>query len=75
PALPEYVQVRIQPLVNFVNDRYVVVKGELSKKDVGAIQKARNILHLTTEETLPILQNAANDILASLTQYQFLCQK
>ncbi|KAF9903736.1 hypothetical protein EC991_003384 [Linnemannia zychae] len=75
PALPEYVQVRIQPLVTFVNDRYVVVKAEIVKNDVSAIQKARNILHLTTEETLPILQSAANDIRQSLVQYQVKVQE
>ncbi|KAF8923460.1 hypothetical protein EDD21DRAFT_393599 [Dissophora ornata] len=62
PTLPDYVQVRIQPLMTFVNDRYAVVKSEFAKKDISAIQKARNILHLTTEETLPILQNAAQEI-------------
>ncbi|KAG0364987.1 hypothetical protein BC939DRAFT_462461 [Gamsiella multidivaricata] len=75
PALPEFVQVRLQPLVSFVNDRYVVMKGELSKKDVSAVQKARNILHMTTEETLPILQNAAQDIRESLTNYQVKAQE
>ncbi|KAF9125317.1 hypothetical protein BGW39_007508 [Mortierella sp. 14UC] len=75
PALPEYVQLRIQPLMTFVNDRYVVVKTEIVKNDVSAIQKARNILHLTTEETLPILQNAANDVRQSLVQYQVKVQE
>ncbi|KAG0274555.1 hypothetical protein BGZ95_009656, partial [Linnemannia exigua] len=75
PTLPEYVQVRIKPLVTFVNDRYVVVKTEIVKTDVSAIQKARNVLHLTTEETLPILQNAAKDIRESLNQYQVKVQE
>ncbi|KAK5810117.1 hypothetical protein F5H01DRAFT_262930, partial [Linnemannia elongata] len=57
PKLPVYVQVRLEPLVGFVNDRYVTVKGEMVKPDVSALQKARNILQLTTEETLPILQS------------------
>ncbi|KAF9359865.1 hypothetical protein BGX26_011242 [Mortierella sp. AD094] len=75
PKLPEYVQFRLEPLVGFVNDRYVVVKGEIIKPDVSAIQKARNILHLTTEETLPILQNAAQDVKESLLQYQSTLQE
>ncbi|KAF9114509.1 hypothetical protein BGX27_010659 [Mortierella sp. AM989] len=75
PKLPEYVQVRLEPLVGFVNDRYVVVKGEIVKPDLSAIQKARNILHLTTEETLPILQNAAQDVKESLLQYQLSLQE
>ncbi|KAK3814606.1 MAG: hypothetical protein J3R72DRAFT_376268 [Linnemannia gamsii] len=75
PTLPEYVQVRIKPLVTFVNDRYVVVKTEIVKNDVSAIQKARNVLHLTTEETLPILQSAAKDIRESLNQYQVKVQE
>ncbi|KAF9150280.1 hypothetical protein BG015_007920 [Linnemannia schmuckeri] len=75
PTLPESVQVRIQPLMTFVNDRYVVVKTEIVKTDVSAIQKARNILHLTTEETLPILQSAAKDIRESLGQYQVKVQE
>ncbi|KAG0314086.1 hypothetical protein BGZ99_008378 [Dissophora globulifera] len=75
PALPESIQVRIQPLMTFVNDRIVVVKSELSKKDISAIQKARNILHLTTEETLPILQSAAQEIKDSLVSYQVKAQE
>ncbi|KAF9181571.1 hypothetical protein BGZ50_005448 [Haplosporangium sp. Z 11] len=75
PTLPEYVQVRLQPLVTFMNDRYVVVKTEINKKDVPAVQKARNILHLTTEETLPILQSAAQDIRKSLVEYQVKAQE
>ncbi|KAF9404602.1 hypothetical protein BGZ94_004057 [Podila epigama] len=73
--LPEYVQARIEPLAGFINDRYVLVKTEISKNDVPAIQKARNILHLTTEETLPILHSAAQDVRESLLQYQTLVQE
>ncbi|KAI7828579.1 hypothetical protein BC939DRAFT_443309 [Gamsiella multidivaricata] len=75
PKLPEYVQLRLEPLVGFVNDRYETMKGEMVKTDVSAIQKARNILHLTTEETLPILQNAAQDVRESLLQYQISIQE
>lgn len=73
--LPEYVQDRLEPLAGFINDRYVLVKGEITKNDVPAIQKARNILHMTTEETLPILQNAAQDVRESLLQYQAIVQE
>ncbi|KAG0031106.1 hypothetical protein BGZ81_001773 [Podila clonocystis] len=73
--LPEYVQNRLEPLAGFINDRYVLVKGEITKSDVPALQKARNILHLTTEETLPILQNAAHDVRESLLQYQAIVQE
>ncbi|KAG0358678.1 hypothetical protein BG005_002012 [Podila minutissima] len=73
--LPEYVQTRLEPLAGFFNDRYVLVKGEITKSDVPALQRARNILHLTTEETLPILQNAAQDVRESLLQYQAIVQE
>ncbi|KAF8923138.1 hypothetical protein BGZ58_003305, partial [Dissophora ornata] len=75
PKLPEFVQLRLEPLVSFVNDRYETVKGEVAKPDVSAMQKARNILHLTTEETLPILQNAVQDVKESLLQYQIATQE
>lgn len=75
PSLPESVQRRLEPLKTFVTDRYVTVKGELAKKDVTLLQKARNILQLTTEETLPILQNAAKDIHESLLAYQIAAQE
>ncbi|KAF8980699.1 hypothetical protein CPC16_005634 [Podila verticillata] len=75
PSLPQSVQTRLQPLLNFVNDRYVVVRGEIVKTDVGAVQKARNILHLTTVETLPILQNAAHDVRETLVSYQVSAQE
>ncbi|KAF9958006.1 hypothetical protein BGZ72_001035 [Mortierella alpina] len=75
PKLPEYVQLRLEPLVGFVNDRYVTVKGEMAKPDVSAMQKARNILQLTTEETLPILQSAAQEVKETLVQYQLSIQE
>ncbi|KAG0029847.1 hypothetical protein BGZ81_003337 [Podila clonocystis] len=75
PSLPQSVQGRLQPLLTFVNDRYVVVRGEIVKTDVGAVQKARNILHLTTVETLPILQNAAHEVRETLVSYQVLIQE
>ncbi|KAF9992668.1 hypothetical protein BGZ79_002791 [Entomortierella chlamydospora] len=75
PALPEYVQVRLQPLVTFVNERIDVVKGEIVKTDVSAVQKARNILQLTTEQTLPVLQSAADEIRVSLVGYQAKAQE
>ncbi|KAF9572669.1 hypothetical protein EC968_009569 [Mortierella alpina] len=75
PKFPEYVQLRLEPLVGFVNDRYVTVKGEMAKPDVSAIQKARNILHLTTEETLPILQSAVQEVKETLVQYQVSIQE
>lgn len=75
PSLPQSVQTRLQPLLTFVNDRYVVVKTEIVKSDVSPIQKARNILYLTTEETLPILQGAAQDVRESLVHYQVKAQE
>lgn len=75
PSLPQSVQNRLQPLLNFVNDRYVVVRGEIVKTDVSAVQKARNILHLTTVETLPILQNAAHEVRETLVSYQVSAQE
>ncbi|KAF8951176.1 hypothetical protein BGZ46_004127 [Entomortierella lignicola] len=75
PALPESVQNRLKPLVDFVNDRYVVVKGEIVKTDVTAAQKARNILQLTTEQTLPVLQGAADEIRSTLNGYQVKAQE
>lgn len=70
PKLPESVQTRLEPLVGFVNDRYETVKEEMAKSDVSTVQKARNILHVTTEQTLPILQEAAEDVKKTLLQYQ-----
>ncbi|KAG0300753.1 hypothetical protein BGZ98_008925 [Dissophora globulifera] len=74
PTLPAYVQARLEPLVGFVNDRYETVRVEMSKSDVSPMQKARNILQLTTEETLPILQSAAQEVKESLLQYQITFQ-
>ncbi|KAF9337402.1 hypothetical protein BGZ91_009480 [Linnemannia elongata] len=53
----------------------VYVQGEMVKPDVSALQKARNILQLTTEETLPILQSAAQEVKESLLQYQVSIQE
>ncbi|KAF9287547.1 hypothetical protein BGZ74_001067, partial [Mortierella antarctica] len=75
PSLPESVQKRLEPLMSFVNDRYIVVRGEIVKTDVSAVQKARNILHLTTVETLPILQNAAHEVRETLVSYQVSVQE
>lgn len=75
PTLPDYVQIRLQPLVTFVNQRIDVVKDEFGKTDISAVQKARNVLYLTTEQTLPILQSAAEEIKASLAGYQVKAQE
>ncbi|KAG0060556.1 hypothetical protein BGZ92_006684, partial [Podila epicladia] len=75
PSLPESVQKRLEPLMSFVNDRYIVFRGEVVKTDISAVQKARNILHLTTVETLPILQNAAHEVRETLVSYQVSVQE
>jgi hypothetical protein len=67
---PEAVQVRLEPLITFFNDRYSVIIEEIGKQDTTAFQKAKNIAQLTSSETLPILETTLSELQKSLNSYR-----
>ncbi|CAG8445439.1 7544_t:CDS:2 [Diversispora eburnea] len=64
---PEALQFRLHPLVNFFEERYADIVKEIKNGEGTPTEKARNIVNVTTQHTLPLLQS-------SLTDFQELLQ-
>ncbi|RHZ82741.1 hypothetical protein Glove_104g41 [Diversispora epigaea] len=64
---PEALQFRLHPLVNFFEERYADIVKEIKNREGTPTEKARNIVNVTTQHTLPLLQS-------SLTDFQELLQ-
>ncbi|KAI8876747.1 hypothetical protein K501DRAFT_279134 [Backusella circina FSU 941] len=52
----------INPLVNFVNHEYDIIRGEAIKSDLGPLEKATNIIQLTHDYVLPLIQGSLNNV-------------
>jgi hypothetical protein len=52
----------VNPLVNFVTHKYDIIRGEALKPDVGPLKKATNILYLTGQYVLPLMQESTHYI-------------
>jgi hypothetical protein len=59
---PEYLQVRLKPLVDFFGQRYSDLANEIRTAEGSPIEKAKNILQLTSEFTLPALLASLSDL-------------
>uniref|UniRef100_A0A1D1YN73 Perilipin-2 n=1 Tax=Anthurium amnicola TaxID=1678845 RepID=A0A1D1YN73_9ARAE len=68
--LPDYIQDSLTPMVTFFNDVYGDVMKEIHKDDANALQKAKYIVHVTSQHTLPVLQRSLTDLSASLDSYR-----
>lgn len=68
--LPEYVQESLNPMVTFFNGVYGDVMKEIRKDDANALQKAKDIVNVTSQHTLPVLQRSLADLSASLEGYR-----
>jgi hypothetical protein len=68
--LPDYIQESLNPMVTFFNDVYGDVMVEIRKDDANALQKAKDIVHVTSQHTLPVLQRSLTDLSASLESYR-----
>ncbi|GBC00632.1 hypothetical protein RclHR1_03920001 [Rhizophagus clarus] len=66
---PEYLQERLKPLVTFFEERYCEVVNEIKNGKGSPIEKARNILQLTTEHTLPMLRSSLVDLQEAIHCY------
>ncbi|CAG8456871.1 1644_t:CDS:2 [Paraglomus brasilianum] len=68
--LPDYIQDSLTPMVTFFNEVYGDVMKEFPKDDANALQKAKYIVHVTSQHTLPVLQRSLTDLSASLDSYR-----
>jgi hypothetical protein len=69
PTLPEFVQVRLNPLYNFATNHYQLVAEEL-KKDGLPSEKAKNVIILTQNQVLPIMKKSLDDVTEHIRTYQ-----
>lgn len=68
-SLPNSLHVVVDPLVTFASNEYEIVRTEVLKEDVAPLQKATNIMHLTQEYVLPLIQNSIQGVQEQVRQY------
>jgi hypothetical protein len=68
-SLPSSLHVVVDPLVTFASNEYEIVRTEVLKEDVAPLQKATNIMHLTQEYVLPLIQNSIHGVQEQVRQY------
>jgi hypothetical protein len=67
--LPSSVHVVFDPLVTFASNEYEIVRTEVLKPDLAPLQKATNILQLTQEYVLPLIQKSIHGVEEHVRQY------
>lgn len=70
PTLPEFIQERLNPLFNFVNNQYQLVSVELKRTDALPSEKAANVLTITQQQVLPLLKKSLDDFACQIRSYQ-----
>jgi len=70
PTLPEFVQIRLNPLFNFATNHYQLVAEELKKPNVLPSDKAKNVIVLTQHQVLPIMKKSLDDVTEHIRTYQ-----
>jgi hypothetical protein len=63
---PDYIQERLKPLVNFFEGEIV---NEIKNGKGSPLEKSKNILHLTTVHTLPLLQTSLSELQEAIHCY------
>lgn len=69
PSLPPFLQQRLEPLIRFANTEYTIIRDEAVRADLSTVQKARNIVVLTQDQVLPILQSSVQEVQEQLRHY------
>ncbi|KAI9359771.1 hypothetical protein BD770DRAFT_385480 [Pilaira anomala] len=67
--LPSSLHIVVDPLVNFASNEYEIVRTEMLKDDVAPLKKATNIMQLTQEYVLPLIQNSIQGVQEQVRQY------
>ncbi|KAG2199646.1 hypothetical protein INT47_005171 [Mucor saturninus] len=60
--LPSSLHIVVDPLVTFASNEYEIVRTQVLKDDLAPLQKATNIMHLTQEYVLPLIQNSIQQV-------------
>jgi len=66
---PEYLQERLGPLVIFFEERYGDIVNEIQNGKGSPLEKAKNILQLTTNHILPLLHTSLSDLQEAIHCY------
>jgi len=69
PALPSFIQERLEPVIKFMNTEYGIIRSQAIRSELSAVEKAREIVRLNQDEVLPILQSSVQDIQEQLKPY------
>ncbi|CAM0141053.1 hypothetical protein VKS41_002317 [Umbelopsis sp. WA50703] len=72
---PEIVRTRLQPLLAFAGQEYDIVRAQLLNKDISTMQKAKNVLELSKDHIMPLLQESMNALHEELRYYQVYADK
>ncbi|ORZ18775.1 hypothetical protein BCR42DRAFT_411551 [Absidia repens] len=72
--LPDFVQVHLEPLADFAGHEYNIIRTEVLKEDTAPLQKATNILRLSHDYIVPLLQTSVGGIQEQLHHYSVYAQ-
>ncbi|KAG2182028.1 hypothetical protein INT43_006954 [Umbelopsis isabellina] len=72
---PELVRNRLQPLLNFAGQEYDIIRAQLLNTDISTMQKARNVLGLSKDQIMPLLQESMDALHEELRYYQVYADK
>jgi hypothetical protein len=68
--LPEYLQERLKPLVVFFGQGYGEIVNEIKNGEGSPLEKAKNIVQFTTNQTLPLLRASLSDLQEAFQWYK-----
>jgi hypothetical protein len=72
---PEAVRTRLQPLVAFAGQEYDIVREQVLKTDISSVQKAKNVLALSTNYILPLMKDSMDALHEELRYYRVYMDK
>lgn len=72
---PEAVRTRLQPLVSFAGQEYDIVREQVLKTDISSVQKAKNVLALSTNYILPLMKDSMDALHEELRYYRVYMDK
>ncbi|KAI9280226.1 hypothetical protein BC943DRAFT_331029 [Umbelopsis sp. AD052] len=72
---PEAVRTRLQPLVSFAGQEYDIVREQILKTDISSVQKAKNVLALSTNYILPLMKDSMDALHEELRYYRVYMDK
>ncbi|KAH8549446.1 hypothetical protein BGW37DRAFT_503185 [Umbelopsis sp. PMI_123] len=72
---PQGVRSHLEPLLSFAGQEYDIVREQVLKTDISSMQKANNVLELSKDYMLPLLQESMDSLHELLRYYQVYADK